>query len=286
LLYEYALVADNIVLLVILYFLNTRKQYPKIINISVTLVIFIKMSLIVMLPVALYGFSSPPRDFLHLIFIDFIYTIIWMLWLYFLLLKKDVKHDYQTIYIKNIRLYGSLLVLSNLLIFGLQTLNIYISYFSFDFFYTISLSLPDSLISFSLLSKIIGFVFVIYSYVFILMVLNRTMKLIRIFGFLFFLLFILVSVQWINFTSVYLGWYESLETFITLFSFSYGYVGLAVIFLLGIVIFTHFASILLYILSNSLSESGRHKNHMLYLIKCSYISNLLLLLLMIFPLFI
>jgi hypothetical protein len=286
LLYEYALIGDSIVLLLILYILNTRKQYPKIVNIFTVLVVSIKVSLILMLPVTLSGFSSPPRDLLHLIFINFIYMIIWMLWLYFLLLKKDVKQDYQTKYNINIRLYGSLLVLSNLIICGLQTLNIYMSYFSFDFFYTLSLPLPVSIISFSLFSKIIGFVFLIYSYVFILIVINRSMKLIRIFGFLFFLLLILFSVQWINYTSVYLGWYESLETFIMLFTFSYGYVGMAFIFLLGIVIFTHFASILLYLLNNSLSESGRHKNHLLYLIKCSYLSNLLLLALMIFPFFI
>ena len=149
-----------------------------------------------------------------------------------------------------------------------------------------SVPIPWQPVTFSVLSKITGVIFLGYTYVFFSIVLNRAMKHIRLFGLLFFLLLILFSLQWISHTAVYLGWYDNLDTIAELFSFPYGYAGIAAFFLLGVVLFTHFAALILNINNRNLVEAGRHKIHLLSLIRCAYVASVFMGGLLVFPFFI
>jgi hypothetical protein len=285
LLYEYALIGDHIVLLGILFLLNTRKIYPYWIIISVGLLFVLQVFLILLFPETIALFSSPARNLLHLFLINFIYAVFWALWFYFVMIKKDIAQASLAQYEKKLTRYGSLLVISNLVICDLLLIHTYISFFNFNFFYTISVAIPP-ILNFSLLYKIIGGVFLLHSYFFFRIIFYRSMRLLRFYGMSFFLLLILISLQWINHTAVFLGWDDALATFLKLFSQSYGYVGIVMVVLFGIALFTNFAALIHHTLGNYLSDSGRYKNHPLYLIKCGYLSIFILVLIVIFPLFI
>ena len=254
----------------------------KLIIIFIAILCFLRSVIFLIAPVELSKFTFVPSNMIHLLITGFIFQICWVLLWYFLYQKKEIRLDERTLYLKKIFNISLILATTDIIV----TFSIFLQ----SFFYSFSIRggaitpLSSALnILFTPMLILTLILLLILCVLFLLYILRRSMIILKQYW-LTALILVIVTLIYIPLNSLdKLGWFEDTQLRLSLFSYSYFYLGWIFLSFLAISIFCNVASIILFSIVGKFTNPAKYKNHIVTYLKMGFITIISFTLLAIFP---
>lgn len=258
------------------------EMWSQFVLIFISVLFFLRIITFLLAPLDMQSYAFLPKVLIHFFLIGFIFLISWALLWFFLYIKKDLKLEERSLYLKKIFQIGQILALSDLVLTFLIYAKGFLDFFSIKAIGVIpamsGLSknyLPLMIMTIVLLTLLSG--------LFVLFILKRSLKILKQYWIVL-LLLLIVTLLFTALSSITnLGWYENTQTRLLLISWQYSYVGWIFMTFIAISIFCNVASIILYSSLNKFINPVKFKNQIISLIKMGFISAIAFSFLVILP---
>jgi hypothetical protein len=251
---------------------NARVELWYKLVIAFVSILFLSRGILLLLaPNELLKFTFIPNAIIHLLVLSFIFMIFWALLWFFLYQKKEVRLEEKSTYLKNTFFIAIIIAITDLLVTTLIFAQSFIYLFSIRGGKIIQLSAYLS--SFHTLFLIITILLIAaFCAMFILFVLKRSMIILKQYWMILLALFIIIIFYSLTSGLNNLGWYENTNMRLSIFSWSYFYVGWIFLTFIGISIFCNVASIILYSIVDKFINPIKFKNHIVSYLKMGFLT--------------
>jgi len=250
--------------------------------IFIAILCILRTIIFIIAPVELSKFTFVPSTVIHLLITSFIFQIFWVLLWFFLYQKREIRLDERALFLKKTFYIVLIIAITDIIVTSLI--------FFQSFFYSFSIrggaikALSSSLnvlyTPMLVLTLILLFILVT---LFFLYILKRSMIILKQYW-LTALLLIIVSLIYISLNSLEkLGWYENIQYRLSLFSWSYFYLGWIFLTFLAITVFCNVSSIILYSIMGKFTNPLKYKNQVVTYLKMGFITIVSFTLLAILP---
>lgn len=243
----------------------------KLIIIFISVLCFSKIVLFLFAPTEFSRFSFIPGSVIHLLITSFIFLISWILLWFFLYNKKEIRLEERSLYQKK-AFYIALIIAST------DTIATSLIFFQ-SFYYSFSIkggaikSFYSSIsIIFTPLLIMTLILLVILCVLFILYMLRRSMIILKQYWLALLFLFIVTFTYTMMNSLGNLGWYENIHFRLSLFSWTYFYLGWIFLSFMAISAFCNIASIILYSIMDKFVNPVKYKNQIVSYLKMGFIS--------------
>jgi hypothetical protein len=253
---------------------NARLElWYQVVIILISVLFFIRGVLLLLAPSELSKFLFLPNAIIHLLITSFIFQIFWALLWFFLYQKKEVRLEEKAIYLKK-TFFITIIV-------GITDIVITTSIFFQGFFYLFSIR-GGKIIQFSTYLSLIQTpiliisiaVLILFCTLFVLFVLKRSMIILKQYWLVLLILIAITLVYALVSGMSHLGWYENTQLRLSLFSFSYGYIGWIFLIFIAITVFCNVASIILYSIVDKFVNPVKYKNQIISYLKMGFVTAL------------
>ncbi len=252
---------------------------------TLTLIFLLFASRIILLllaPSELLSFAYLPNEVVHLLLVSLIFSVFWILIWYFIQIKKEIKIEERTLYLKKLFFYSLLLAVVDLVLTFLLSYQGYQHMYSlravgkiFHMAEVLDDYLPLLVMNFSLL-LVLSFLFVMY-------ILKRSLRILKQYWLTLLLLIISSLMLTLLSGSINLGWNDNFHTRVFLLSWQYSYVGWIFSLFISISVFCNVASIILLTNMGKFINPVKYRNLSINMIKMGFIAIVAFLLLSVFP---
>ena len=262
---------------------NARLElWYKLVLVFISVLCFIRMVLFLFTPTELSKFPAVPSTVIHLLITSFIFQICWILLLYFLYQKNEIRLEERALFLKKSFYFSIIIAISDTLV----TLIIFFQ----SFFYSFTLKggivvpLPPSLnFLYTPLLILILLLLIIFSSLFFLYILRRSMIILKQYWITMLLLIFVTLIYTLVNSLGNLGWYENIHFRLSLFSWSYFFLGWVFLSFIAITVFCNVSSIILYSIMDKFVNPLKFKNQIVSYLKMGFLSALSFTLLAILP---
>jgi hypothetical protein len=262
---------------------NARLELWSQILLTLIFLLFIfRILLLLLAPSELVKFAYLPNEVVHLLLICLVFSVFWILIWYFVQIKKEIKIEERTLYLKKIFFYSLILAIIDVLLTSL------LSFQGYHHMYSLTAAGSASYVSGDLENYlpflIINLVLVILlSTLFILYILKRSLRILKQYWLTLLMLIVSSIITTILSGSVNLGWNDDFHTRVFLLSWQYTYVGWIFLLFLSISIFCNVASIILLTNMGKFINPVKYRNLSINMIKMGFITIIAFLFLSVFP---
>ena len=243
---------------------------------------FFRSLLFIFAPSELSKFSFLPVSVIHLLITSFIFQIFWVLLWFFLYQKKEIRLEERSLFLKKTFYFAIIIAITDIIITSLI--------FFQSFFYSFSIKggtiktfLSSMNVIFTPLLFMTLILLVILCVLFFLYVLRQSMIILKQYWltmlFLIIVTFIYTSVNSLG----NLGWYENIHYRLSIFSWSYFYLGWIFLSFIAISTFCNVASIILYSNMDKFINPVKFKNQIISYLKMGFLTTLSFTLLAVLP---
>ncbi len=254
----------------------------KLIIIFISILFILRGILFLFAPTELSKFTFVPVTVIHLLITSFIFQICWALLWFFLYQKKEIRLEERVLFLKKTFIFSLIIAITDIIVTSLIFFQSFLYFFSIKGGRIIPLSLSLNAIYAPLLIMTLVLL-VILCTLFILFVLRRSMIILKQYW-LTLLLLITVALIYTSVNSVgNLGWYENAHIRLSLFSWSYFYLGWIFLSFMAISIFCNVASIILYSIIGKFVDPVKYKNQIISYLKMGFLTALSFTLLAMLP---
>jgi hypothetical protein len=223
-----------------------------------------------------------PATIIHLLFTSFIFQICWALLWFFLYQKKEIRLEEKTIFLKNTFYFSLIIAITDIIVTSLI--------FFQSFFYSFTMRggainplSPSLNVIYAPLLIMTLILLVILCALFLLYMLRRSMIILKQYW-LTLLILIIVTLIYISVNSLgNLGWYEDIHFRLSIFSWSYFYLGWIFLSFIAISTFCNVASIILYTIIDKFVNPVKYKNQIVSFLKMGFLTSISFTLLAILP---
>ena len=250
--------------------------------IFILILCFLRIILLFIAPTELSRFSFVPTSFIHLLITSFIFQICWILLWFFLNKKKEIRLEERAIFLKKNFYFALIIAITDALVTSLIFFQNFYSSFSIKggtikaYFPSINVIYTPLLIMTFILILILCVLFFLYMF-------RRSMIILKQYWLtLLFLIIVTFSYTVIN-SLGYLGWYDNIHYRLSLFSWTYFYLGWIFLSFLAISTFCNVASIILYSIMDKFVNPVKFKNQIVSYLKMGFISAISFALLAVLP---
>ena len=254
----------------------------KFIIIFISILSFFRIVLLFIAPTELSKFSFVPMTVIHLLITSFIFLICWILLWFFLYQKKEIRLEEKALFLKKTFYFALIIAITDILVTSLIFFQSF--YYSFSikggvinpFFSSIKIIYTPLLIMTLILLVILCVLFFLY-------MLRRSMVILKQYWIaLLFLIIVTLTYTLVN-SLGNLGWYENVHFRLSLFSWTYFYLGWIFLSFMAISAFCNIASIILYSIMDKFVNPVKFKNQIVSYLKMGFISAVSFALLAVFP---
>jgi hypothetical protein len=254
-------------------------------QVSLTLIfslLIFRLILLVLAPSELLSFAYLPNEVVHLLLVSLIFTVFWMLIWYFIQIKREIKIEERTLYLKKIFLFSLMLAIIDLILTIILSFQGYQHMYSLQATGTISYVSDYSNSYFPLL--VMNFVLLLLlTLLFILYILKRSLRILKQYWLTLLLLIVSSLTTIILSGSVNLGWNHDFHTRVFLLSWQYSYVGWIFSLFLCISVFCNVTSIILLTNMGKFINPVKYRNFSINMIKMGFIAIIAFVLLSVLP---
>ena len=262
---------------------NARVElWYKLVIVFVSILFLSRGILLLLAPNEFLKFAFIPNAIIHLLILSFIFMIFWALLWFFLHQKNEVRFEEKSIYLKKTFFIAIVVAITDVLV----TILIFTQ--SFTYLFSIRggkiIQISTYLSAFHTPFLIITILLITaFCAMFILFVLKRSMIILKQYWMIFLALFIVILIYFLASGLNNLGWYENTNIRLSIFSWSYFYLGWIFLTFIGISIFCNVASIILYSIVDKFVNPIKFKNHIISYLKMGFLTALGFTLLAVLP---
>jgi hypothetical protein len=232
---------------------------------------FLRTVIFFIAPVELSKFTFVPSSVIHLLITSFIFQIFWALLWFFLYQKREIRLEERALFLKKTFYIVCIIAMTDIIVTSLI--------FFQSFFYSFSIRggaikpLSSSLtVLYTPMYILTLILLLILVTLFFLYILRRSMVILKQYW-LTALLLIIVSLIYMSLNSLdKLGWYENIHYRLSLFSWSYFYLGWIFLTFLGITVFCNVSSIILYSIMGKFIHPVKYKNQIVSYLKMGFVT--------------
>jgi len=238
--------------------------------------------LLLLAPSELVALAYLPDEIVHLLLVSLIFCVFWILIWYFLQIKKEIKIEERTIYLKKIFFYSLILSLVDLI------LTILLSFQGYQHMYALQAAgstpyisgLSEDYLPLLIMNLLL---LAILTLLFVLYILKRSLRILKQYWLTLLLLIMGSILVTILSGSTNLGWNDDFHTRVLLLSWQYAYTGWLFSLLISISVFCNVASIILLANMGKFINPVKYKNLSISMIKMGYITIVAFFFLSVFP---
>lgn len=262
---------------------NTRFGFW-ITTISILIIILFlsRFSTFIFAPPEILNLIYIPNLFFYFLLFSFLCLIFWAICFFLINLLKQIKHEDQLLYFKKVMLFSVSLTLVDIGITGLSFLNSYQHFF-------IPRAINLKVLSHHILQYapfillMLAILLVILTILYIMFILKRSFKFLNQYWIVMILLLFILAIYTLSISLNQLGWYDSMQLRMKLFSWQYGYFGWISLIFFSTTIFSNISAIAILALKDRLINLNQIKHKMFFLIKLGFSSIWALVLIVAFP---
>jgi hypothetical protein len=248
----------------------------------IVIIFLVRFLLFIIAPTEIKTFAYIPASLIHLLIVNFIFMLFWSLIWFFFHIKKEVKLEDRTSYLKKIFFWTQFVAVTDILF----TLLLYFQgYYHFFKLKTFNTGQTETLVieNYIPLMIIIMILLTGLTVLFAFYILKRSVKILQQYWLALLLLLIAASIFTILSGINKFGWNENMFARILLFSAPYAFVGWIFMFLFVFSVFCNVSSIILYSMMSSFTNPIKYKNLTLTFFKMGYITAMAFSILVILP---
>ncbi len=262
---------------------NARLElWSQIILTLIFLLLGFRVILLLLAPSELVSFAYLPDEVVHLLLVSLIFSVFWILIWYFLQIKKEIKIEERTLYLKRLFFYFLILSLIDLILTFLLSFQGYRHMYALQA--TGSASYISGLSGDYLPLLVMNLLLVlILTVLFVLYIFKRSLRILKQYWLTLLILIISSVMITILSGSTNLGWNDDFHTRVLLLSWQYAYVGWVFSLFISISVFCNVAAIILLTNMGKFINPVKYRNLSISMIKMGYITIVAFLLLSVFP---
>jgi len=246
------------------------------------LLLVFRFILLLLAPSELLSFAYLPDEVVHLLLVSLIFCVFWILIWYFTQIKREVKIEERTLYLKKIFLFSLILAFVDLILTFILSFQGYQHMYSLQA--TGSVSYVSNLIDGYFPLLVINFILLfLLTFLFVLYIFKRSFRILKQYWLALLLLIVSSLTTIILSGSTNLGWNTDFHTRVYLLSWQYFYVGWIFFLFLSISAFCNVASIILLANMSKFINPVKYRNLSINMIKMGFIAIVAFLLLSVLP---
>ena len=252
---------------------NINKYNTYLFNL-ISVFLLCRLLIFIFIPNEIYSLNNNSSGFISFYIVMFLAITFWLMLLFFLNMRKNINDKNMYSFISKIYRWGALLAIFDII--GTSTLY----YLNFKNLFMLQKNdLPyRPLETFDIKNQILVLIFItiiLIIFLFIRFMLKREINIIRNYWLAVFILFILLVIFFIKVSVYKLGWYDSSEIRLKLFTWQYSYLGWIFLLFVVLSLFYNLSAIILLSFKNFINNSQHSRQIAIHLIKMGFISILI-----------
>lgn len=251
-------------------------------SISIIFLFLSRFTTFIFAPPEILNLIYIPNLFFYFLLFSFLFLIFWAICVFLITLLKQIKHEDQLLYFRKVMVFSVILALMDIGIAGLLILNSYQHLF-------IPRTINLRILSFHILQYapfillIVAILLIVLTILYIMFILKRSFKFLNQYWIVMIILLFILAIYTLSISLNQMGWYDSMQLRMKLFSWQYGYIGWISLIFFSTTIFSNISAIVVLALKEKLINLNQIKPKMFFLIKLGFASIWALVLIVAFP---